>query len=94
MTVRPSSFFILASVGKKFSSGTEPLDKQPPLTKQPKPPFLFRFCAASKSPDGVFVGAIVFNTFLPQCPQSRAQASPVTENVGKRLSEELKCGVL
>ena len=68
--------------------GTEPSGRHPPLIRQPKAPLRLSSVHNSSSFSGVVAEYMVFRTFPLQCLHFNAQLVPVTEIVGKSVSEE------
>src|SRR3972149_2374260 len=92
--VKSSVRFTSAIASKNLSNGTDPSGRQPPLMRQPKPPFALTSLHTSTKLLGVRAGSIVFKTFPPQCLHSNPQKEPVTDMEGKAVGDEQKWSVL
>src|SRR3989337_581550 len=93
-TVKPSFRFTSGIASTNLSNGTDPSGRQPPLIRQPIPPFRFTSEQTSINCRGVKADNIVLSTLPPQCLHFKAQKEPVTEMEGKAAGDEQKQSVL
>src|SRR3990170_3035550 len=93
-TVKPSVFLTSAIASTNRSKGTEPSGRQPPLIRQPKPPFALTSLHTSTKRSGVTAGNIVSKTLPPQCLHFNAQKEPVTDTEGNAAGDEQKRSAL